>query len=73
MRAMLTNLETAAEKRSQADKAVFYLQRIKEATGRSLQSILSDCVVSETERRAAQDATISEIVADYAKRKEGGV
>ena len=70
---MANNLKVAGMKKSRAKEAVFYLNRMKEETGRSFQSLLSDIVVSHVRMEAKTDAGKSAMVNDYSEMLRTGV
>ena len=64
-RSMYVNLCAAAKSKSLAKKAEFYLQMIKEKTGRSYQNIICEAIIFTVNERAKEGDIEKEIVENY--------
>lgn len=72
IRSMANNLKVAGAKKRKAKEAVFYLCRMKEETGRSFQSLLSDIVVSYVRTEAKTDSRKNAMVKDFSESLANG-
>ena len=69
-RSMYVNLCAAAKTKSLAKEAEFYLQKIKEKTGRSFQNIICEAIIFTVNERA-KDGDIEKEIVDSYKQIEG--